>query len=142
MAYEGMIAETVIINGHNNEAISAYQARPLGPGSRIQRRFFPCVRREACPRKSFWRCAFVVESASRLVLTTCFNRRLLNKASKDFGHQWSKLTGQGASRVAMHVAKYVRPGRFVSWLWTKNALHGWALQSSMKRLACLSNLDR
>jgi len=32
MAYEGMIAETISINGHNNEPISAYAARPLGPG--------------------------------------------------------------------------------------------------------------
>jgi carboxymethylenebutenolidase len=32
MAYEGMIAETLSINGDNNEPISAYVARPLGPG--------------------------------------------------------------------------------------------------------------
>ncbi len=32
MAYEGMIAETVMINGHQGEPISAYVARPLGPG--------------------------------------------------------------------------------------------------------------
>lgn len=32
MAYEGMIAETVTINGNNGEPISAYVARPLGPG--------------------------------------------------------------------------------------------------------------
>ena len=32
MAYEGMIAESVSINGHNHEAISAYMARPLGAG--------------------------------------------------------------------------------------------------------------
>ena len=32
MAYEGMIAETLSINGDNNELISAYSARPLGPG--------------------------------------------------------------------------------------------------------------
>ena len=32
MAYEGMIAETISINGDNNEPISAYVARPLGPG--------------------------------------------------------------------------------------------------------------
>ena len=32
MAYEGMIAETVSIDGHGNEAVSAYVARPLGPG--------------------------------------------------------------------------------------------------------------
>ena len=32
MAYEGMIAETLSINGDNNELISAYVARPLGPG--------------------------------------------------------------------------------------------------------------
>jgi len=32
MAYEGMIAETISIKSHNNEPISAYVARPLGPG--------------------------------------------------------------------------------------------------------------
>ncbi len=32
MAYEGMIAETLSINGDKNEPISAYVARPLGPG--------------------------------------------------------------------------------------------------------------
>ena len=32
MAYEGMIAETISIRGDKNEPISAYVARPLGPG--------------------------------------------------------------------------------------------------------------
>ena len=32
MAYEGMIAETIAINGDKNEPISAYVARPLGAG--------------------------------------------------------------------------------------------------------------
>ena len=32
MAYEGMIAETISINGDKGEAISAYVARPLGAG--------------------------------------------------------------------------------------------------------------
>jgi carboxymethylenebutenolidase len=32
MAYEGMIAETIALNGYNNEPISAYAARPLGAG--------------------------------------------------------------------------------------------------------------
>ena len=32
MAYEGMIAETIAINGDKNKSISAYVARPLGPG--------------------------------------------------------------------------------------------------------------
>jgi len=32
MAYEGMIAETVLIRGHNNDEIDAYLARPLGAG--------------------------------------------------------------------------------------------------------------
>jgi carboxymethylenebutenolidase len=32
MAYEGMIAETISINGDKNEPISAYVARPLGSG--------------------------------------------------------------------------------------------------------------
>jgi carboxymethylenebutenolidase len=32
MAYEGMIAETLTITGHNGDAISAYAARPLGAG--------------------------------------------------------------------------------------------------------------
>jgi len=32
MAYEGMIAETISMNGDKNEPISAYAARPLGPG--------------------------------------------------------------------------------------------------------------
>ena len=32
MAYEGMIAETVRVLGHENEVIDAYTARPLGPG--------------------------------------------------------------------------------------------------------------
>ena len=32
MAYEGMIAETISINGDKNEFISTYVARPLGPG--------------------------------------------------------------------------------------------------------------
>src|SRR5512134_1848572 len=32
MAYEGMIAETISINGNKGEPISAYVARPLGPG--------------------------------------------------------------------------------------------------------------
>ena len=34
MAYEGMIAETITINGDKNEPISAYIARPLGSGMR------------------------------------------------------------------------------------------------------------
>ena len=32
MAYEGMIAETITISGHNGDPISAYAARPLGAG--------------------------------------------------------------------------------------------------------------
>ena len=32
MPYEGMIAETVLINGHNGDQIDAYLARPLGAG--------------------------------------------------------------------------------------------------------------
>jgi carboxymethylenebutenolidase len=32
MAYEGMIAETISISGHNGDTISAYVARPLGAG--------------------------------------------------------------------------------------------------------------
>src|ERR1700720_4527839 len=32
MSYEGMIAETITINGDKNEPISAYAARPLGSG--------------------------------------------------------------------------------------------------------------
>ena len=32
MAYEGMIAETVRVHGHDNELIDAYAARPLGAG--------------------------------------------------------------------------------------------------------------
>jgi carboxymethylenebutenolidase len=32
MTYEGMIAETVKIHGHNGDVIDAYAARPLGPG--------------------------------------------------------------------------------------------------------------
>ena len=32
MAYEGMIVETVSINGHNGDTISAYVARPRGAG--------------------------------------------------------------------------------------------------------------
>lgn len=32
MSYEGLIAETVTILGHQGEAIEAYSARPLGPG--------------------------------------------------------------------------------------------------------------
>ena len=30
--YEGMIAETVMIQGHNGDRVNAYFARPLGPG--------------------------------------------------------------------------------------------------------------
>lgn len=30
--YEGMLAETILIPGHNGEMINAYYARPLGPG--------------------------------------------------------------------------------------------------------------
>lgn len=30
--YEGMLAETVMMRGHNGEPINAYYARPLGPG--------------------------------------------------------------------------------------------------------------
>lgn len=30
--YEGMLAETITIQGHNGETINAYYARPLGPG--------------------------------------------------------------------------------------------------------------
>ncbi len=33
MVYEGMLAETVLINGHNGDQIDAYLARPLGPGA-------------------------------------------------------------------------------------------------------------
>ena len=32
MKYEGMLAETVVIQGHNGDQIDAYLARPLGPG--------------------------------------------------------------------------------------------------------------
>jgi carboxymethylenebutenolidase len=32
MKYEGMLAETVLIQGHNGDQIDAYLARPLGPG--------------------------------------------------------------------------------------------------------------
>ncbi len=32
--YEGMIAETVLINGHNGDQIDAYLARPLGGSPR------------------------------------------------------------------------------------------------------------
>jgi carboxymethylenebutenolidase len=32
MAYEGMLAETVTVNGHNGDEIEAYYARPLGAG--------------------------------------------------------------------------------------------------------------
>jgi carboxymethylenebutenolidase len=31
-AYEGMIAETVLLKGHNGDSVNAYYARPLGPG--------------------------------------------------------------------------------------------------------------
>src|SRR5437879_12223376 len=30
--YEGMLAETIMLPGHNGEIINAYYARPLGPG--------------------------------------------------------------------------------------------------------------
>ena len=30
--YEGMLAETTTVQGHNGEAIGAYLAKPLGPG--------------------------------------------------------------------------------------------------------------
>ncbi len=30
--YEGMLAETIMIHGHNGDTINAYFARPLGPG--------------------------------------------------------------------------------------------------------------
>ena len=32
MAYEGMLAETVVIHGHNDDEVEAYYARPLGSG--------------------------------------------------------------------------------------------------------------
>ena len=32
MNYEGLLAETVVIRGHNGDKIDAYFARPLGPG--------------------------------------------------------------------------------------------------------------
>ena len=32
MPYEGLIAETVLINGHEGTQIDAYLARPLGAG--------------------------------------------------------------------------------------------------------------
>ena len=32
MAYEGLMAETVRMNGHKGDQIDAYFARPLGPG--------------------------------------------------------------------------------------------------------------
>ncbi len=32
MPYEGMIAESISVNGHNGDEIEAYYARPLGPG--------------------------------------------------------------------------------------------------------------
>lgn len=31
-AYEGMVAETITMKGHNGDSIHAYAARPLGPG--------------------------------------------------------------------------------------------------------------
>src|SRR5947208_6257194 len=30
--YEGMLAETIMLPGHNGDIINAYYARPLGPG--------------------------------------------------------------------------------------------------------------
>ncbi len=30
--YEGMVAETITVQGHNGDSINAYYARPLGPG--------------------------------------------------------------------------------------------------------------
>ena len=30
--YEGMIAETIMLQGSNGDMINAYYARPLGPG--------------------------------------------------------------------------------------------------------------
>ena len=33
MAYEGMIAEMITIRGDNNDPVSAYTARPMGPGT-------------------------------------------------------------------------------------------------------------
>jgi len=30
--YEGMLAETITLQGHNNDIINAYIARPLGSG--------------------------------------------------------------------------------------------------------------
>jgi hypothetical protein len=32
MAYDGMLAESVRLNGHNGDVIDAYLARPLGAG--------------------------------------------------------------------------------------------------------------
>ena len=32
MAYEGMIAEMITLRGDNNDPVSAYTARPMGPG--------------------------------------------------------------------------------------------------------------
>lgn len=32
MAYEGMLAESVTVNGYNGDEVEAYYARPLGPG--------------------------------------------------------------------------------------------------------------
>ena len=37
MAYESMICEMITIRGDNNDPVSAYTARPMGPGP------FPCV---------------------------------------------------------------------------------------------------
>jgi carboxymethylenebutenolidase len=32
MAYEGLIAESIMVRGHNGDEIEAYYARPMGPG--------------------------------------------------------------------------------------------------------------
>ncbi len=31
-AYEGMLAETITMAGHNGDLVNAYLARPMGPG--------------------------------------------------------------------------------------------------------------
>ena len=56
--YEGLLAETITLTGHNGDLINAYLARPLGSG-RAARDGRGCPRRacpwhEALPDRASW----------------------------------------------------------------------------------------
>ena len=56
-AYEGMIAETVTIPGHNGDPIRAYYSRPLGEEKRRLPAQFALISKSVSPAGRVWAAA-------------------------------------------------------------------------------------